>query len=206
MSGGFIVVEGIDGAGKDTQIVRLQQLLAQSAPVTLTREPGGTALAEQLRALLLNHRQEGMGEDTELLLMFAARAEHLHQVIRPALDRGEWVLSHRFTDSSYAYQGGGRGIDAGRIAALEQWVQGALRPDLTVLLDLPVATALERVGRRGEADRFEAETGGFFQRVRDTFLTRAQANPGRYLVVDASFPETTVWQQLEAGVREHLKL
>lgn len=203
----FIAVEGIDGAGKDTQICRIQALLESLGiePV-VTREPGGTPLAEQIRSLLLAHRQEGMGEDAELLLMLAARAEHLRQVIRPALDRGDWVLSHRFTDSSYAYQGGGRGMDAERIAILENWVQGSLRPDLTIILDLAVDTALDRVGRRGAADRFEAEARDFFQRVREAFLARAAAAPARYLVVDADGEEATVWVRLEAGLRARLGL
>lgn len=207
MDGRFIVVEGIDGAGKDTQIARIRGLLeATGREVLITHEPGGTELSDKIRALLLDHRNTGMGEDTELLLMFAARAEHLRQRIRPALARGAWVLSHRFTDSSYAYQGGGRGIAVGRIAALEDWVQGALRPDLTVVLDLDVDTALQRVGKRGARDRFEAETRGFFQRARNTFLARARAEPARYLVVDAGSPVDTVWSTLEAGLRARLAL
>lgn len=207
MSGRFLVVEGIDGAGKDTQIARIKTLLETCGrEVVLTREPGGTGLAEEIRTLLLGHRDGGMGEDAELLLMFAARAEHLRERIRPALARGAWVLSHRFTDSSYAYQGGGRGIAHQRIAALEDWVQGGFRPDLTVVLDLDVDTALQRVGKRGERDRFESETRGFFQRTRETFLARATLDPDRYLVVDAGQPVEAVWSCLQAGLRARLGL
>jgi len=163
----FITLEGGEGAGKSTQLAYIRQRL-EAAGVTLhvTREPGGTPLGEQIRELLLDHRQTDMATDTELLLMFAARAQHLAERIRPALAAGEWVLCDRFTDATYAYQGGGRGIDSQRIAVLENWVQGTLRPDLTLLLDLPVNVGMARANGRGELDRFEREQQAFFDRVR----------------------------------------
>lgn len=185
--GRFITLEGVEGAGKSTQLdVLAQALAARGLRVLTTREPGGTALGEELRRVLLTPRDGGMARDAELLLMFAARAEHLERVIRPALARGEWVLCDRFTDATYAYQGGGRGVARERIAALEDWVQGGLRPDLTLVLDLPVTQGLARAGRRGAADRFEAETLGFFERVRTVYRERAAAQPARYAVIDAA--------------------
>ncbi|TCO83143.1 thymidylate kinase [Plasticicumulans lactativorans] len=185
--GRFITLEGVEGAGKSTQLDALAQALAaRGLRVLTTREPGGTALGEELRRVLLAPRDGGMARDAELLLMFAARAEHLERVIRPALARGEWVLCDRFTDATYAYQGGGRGVAPERIAMLEDWVQGGLRPDLTLVLDLPVAQGLARAGRRGAADRFEAETLGFFERVRAVYRERAAAQPARYAVIDAA--------------------
>lgn len=187
MSGLFITLEGPEGAGKSTNLDFMRSTLeAAGKTVIVTREPGGTPLGEDIRALLLGHRHDGMADDTELLLMFAARAEHLHKVIRPALRAGQWVLCDRFTDATYAYQGGGRGVDETRIAALEQWAQGDLRPDLTVILDLPVALGMERAGRRSAPDRFESQQLDFFERVRQTYLRRAAAAPARYRVVDAS--------------------
>ncbi len=186
MAGRFITVEGIEGVGKSTQIDFLRGLLeARGVPVTVTREPGGTPLGEAIRSLLLDRRHTGMAADTELLLMFAARAQHLAEVIRPALAAGRWVLCDRFTDATYAYQGAGRGIGPGRIAVLEDFVQDGLRPDLTILLDAPVATGLARAGRRGPGDRFERETVNFFERVRAGYLQRASAEPGRFRVIDA---------------------
>ncbi len=186
MRGRFITVEGVEGAGKSTQLSFMQTFLeAQSRQVVLTREPGGTALGEEIRNLLLRQRQDGMDADTELLLMFAARAEHIRRIIGPALERGDWVLCDRFTDASYAYQGGGRGLSVQRIAILENWVQEDLRPDLTLLLDLPVEQGLARAGRRGPNDRFEAETVAFFQRIRQTYLDLVEQNPHRYRLLDA---------------------
>lgn len=198
MSGRFITVEGIEGAGKSTQLAVIRECLLRAGhAVIMTREPGGTALGEEIRSLLLAHRQEGMALDTETLLMFAARAEHLDRVIRPALAAGQWVLCDRFTDATYAYQGGGRGLSAARIAALEDWVQGALRPDLTLLFDLPVAVGLQRVGQRGAADRFEREALEFFERVRAAYLERAAADPGRYRIVAADAPLGEVRAEIE---------
>ena len=197
MNGRLITLEGIEGAGKTTQLGRMRDFLeASGKPVVLTREPGGTRLGEEIRALLLGQRTEGMGMDTELLLMFAARAEHIHQVINPALARGQWVLCDRFTDASYAYQGGGRGIPEQRIAALENWVQKDLRPHLTLLLDLPVEQGLARAGRRGTADRFERETIAFFERIRQAYLELAQQNPQRYRVINAERSVAAVWKDI----------
>lgn len=185
--GRFIVVDGIEGAGKSTQLETLRQYLGSTGlTVVCTREPGGTALGEQLRALLLQPRPEGIADDTELLLMFAARAEHIARVIEPALARGDWVLCDRFTDASYAYQGGGRGLSLDRILHLEEFVQGALRPDLVLIYDLPPETGLARAGRRGAADRFEQEEYEFHARVRLAYLNRAATAPARYRVLDAA--------------------
>ncbi|MBU0498584.1 MAG: dTMP kinase [Gammaproteobacteria bacterium] len=195
--GRFITVEGIEGAGKSTCLTFMRDRLIQAGrAVLVTREPGGTALGEELRALLLGHRQEGMGEDAELLLMFAARAEHLAQKILPALARGDDVLCDRFTDATYAYQGAGRGIARERIAAMENWVQKGLRPDLTLLLDLPVERGLERAGKRSTPDRFESETVRFFQLVRQGYLDLAEAEPDRIKRIDASQPLVEVERQL----------
>lgn len=183
----FITVEGIEGAGKTTCLNLIEQRIRQRDHALLvTREPGGTALGEDLRALLLGHRHEGMADDTELLLMFAARAEHLHERILPALASGSSVLCDRFTDATYAYQGYGRGIDLDRIATLEQWVQGELRPDLTLLMDLPVETGLDRAGKRSTPDRIESQALEFFERVRKGYLELAAAAPNRYRIVDAA--------------------
>jgi dTMP kinase len=187
MNGLFITVEGVEGVGKSTNLHFIEERLrAAGREVVVTREPGGTDLGEQIRALLLDRDNCDMSADTELLLMFAARAEHLAQVIRPALAAGRWVLSDRFTDASYAYQGGGRGIAESRIAVLEAWVQGGLRPDATFLLDAPVALGLERAGKRSALDRFECEELEFFERIRHAYLSMARRNPERYRVIDAS--------------------
>ena len=187
MQGKFITVEGSEGVGKSSNLAFIEDYL-RNAGITIvrTREPGGTPLGEAIRELLLDARQNAMCDDTELLLMFAARAQHLAEVIRPALAAGQWVLCDRFTDATYAYQGGGRGVSMERIRVLEDWVQGELRPDHTLLLDMPVAAGLERAGARSEPDRFEQEQHAFFERVRETYLARAQAEPGRIHVIDAS--------------------
>jgi len=203
--GRFITVEGIEGAGKSTQMDVLRRFLdAKGIPVVMTREPGGTPLGEAVRALLLNPENGGMSADAELLLVFAARAEHLHKVVSPALESGNWVLSDRFTDATYAYQGGGRGIAQARIAALEQWVQGDLRPDLTLLLDVTVETGMARITARGQPDRFEREDGAFFQRIRDNYLQRATAEPRRFRRIDASAPVERVSQEVCDRVEELL--
>lgn len=199
MLGRFIVAEGIEGAGKTTQLALMRAYLEQAGcRVVVTREPGGTALGEAIRHLLLGHCHDGMALTTETLLMFAARAEHLEQVIRPALARGDWVLCDRFTEATYAYQGGGRGLSLERIAALETWVQGQLCPDLTLLFDLPVEVGLTRAGERGTADRFEKEDREFFERVRATYLERASQYPDRYWIVDANQPVEAVWSEVES--------
>lgn len=196
--GCFVTVEGGEGAGKTTQLAFMRAYLERAGRrVTLTREPGGTPLGEEIRTLLLGHRHDGMALATETLLMFAARAEHLERVIRPALAAGHWVLCDRFTDATYAYQGGGRGLPPERIAILEDWVQGALRPDLTLVFDLPIETGLERAGRRGAADRFEREETAFFERIRAVYLDRARRNPDRCRIVDADRPVETVWAEVQ---------
>ena len=206
MTSKFITVEGVEGAGKTTQLTFMSAFLEGAGkPVLLTREPGGTALGEEIRTLLLGHRQEELAPDTELLLLFAARAEHIQRVIRPALAAGTWVVCDRFTDASYAYQGGGRGIASARIAVLEDWVQGGLRPDLTVLFDLPVEQSLARAGRRGRADRFESETLAFFQRVRNTYLELAARYPRRYRIIDASRSVAAVQAEVEAVLTTFLQ-
>ena len=198
MSGQFITVEGGEGAGKTTQLAFMRGYLEQTGRrVVLTREPGGTPLGEEIRALLLGHRHDGMALTTETLLMFAARAEHLERVIRPALAAGHWVLCDRFTDATYAYQGGGRGLPPERIAILENWAQGALRPDLTLVFDVPVAVGLERAGRRSAADRFEREETAFFERIRAVYLDRARRNPDRYRIVDANRPVEAVRAEVQ---------
>lgn len=184
--GCFVTLEGIEGAGKSTQLAVVCQLLeARGLQVVRTREPGGVPIAERIRALLLDPANQGMAATAELLLLFAARAEHLERCIRPALAAGTWVVSDRFTDATYAYQGGGRGVDADRIAVLEGLIQGSLRPDLTLLLDLPAAEGLSRARQRSTADRFEAEALGFFERVRQAYLERAELEPGRVRRIDA---------------------
>jgi len=199
--GKFITVEGIEGAGKSSNLSFIQRFLeAAGKQVVFTREPGGTPLGEEVRDLLLGHKHTGMADDTELLLMFGARAEHLASVISPALESGKWVLCDRFTDASYAYQGGGRGIARDRIRVLEQWVQGRLRPDLTLLLDLPVDMGLERAEKRSEPDRFEREADAFFGRVRDAYLQIAADEPERVRLVDASLPLPQVQAQIATAV------
>lgn len=197
MSGLFITLEGPEGAGKSTNREYLAELLKQAGvEVVLTREPGGTPLAERIRELLLAPDTEVMAVDTELLLMFAARAQHLAGVILPALARGAVVLCDRFTDATYAYQGGGRGLAHERIAILEQFVQGDLRPDLTLVFDLPVEVGLARAAARGKLDRFEQEQQSFFEAVRQTYLARAAQAPERYRVLDAAQPLSQVQADL----------
>ena len=199
MKGKFITVEGIEGVGKTTNIDFIhQQLVADGREVVLSREPGGTPLGEAIRGLLLDPKYTGMDATCELQLMFAARAEHLARVVWPALERGQWVLCDRFTDATYAYQGGGRGIDTGIIARLEQLVQGDFRPDLTLLLDVPVKVGLARASKRGAMDRFEQEQVEFFEKVRRCYLEMARTSPGRYRVVDASLSLDEVQQQIAA--------
>lgn len=198
MPGLFITLEGPEGAGKTTNRAYLaEQLQAQGFSVTLTREPGGTALAEQIRDILLAPHAESMSVDTELLLMFAARAQHLAQVILPALAAGHIVICDRFTDATYAYQGGGRGLDCARIAQLEQFVQGDLRPDLTLLFDLPVADGMARAVARGKLDRFEQEQQDFFEKVRQSYLQRAENDPVRFRRVNAQQALADVQKSLD---------
>lgn len=195
--GKFITLEGGEGAGKSTQLAFVREILhARGHDVVVTREPGGTPVAESIRELLLS-KDHAIAADTELLLMFAARAEHLAKVIRPALTRGQWVLCDRFTDATYAYQGGGRGIARERIALLEQWTQGALRPDMTLLFDVPSEIGRARVQQRGgEPDRFERERDAFYQNVRATYLECARREPQRMRVIDASGTPAQVQAQI----------
>ena len=203
--GRFLTIEGVDGAGKSSQLPMLDRHLRQSGTRTLvTREPGGTPLGESLREALLDPRFTGMAPVAELLIMFAARAEHLEKVIAPALADGVWVLCERFTDATFAYQGGGRMVDPARIAALEQAVQGELRPDLVLVLDLPVEVGLERIAWRRAVDRFEREDIEFFRRIREVYLERARMQPARYAVIEASADRETVAGRLIETISERL--
>ena len=203
MRGKFITIEGGEGVGKTTNINFIQELLSQAqVDFISTREPGGTPFAEKIRDLLLDAKQTRISDDTELLMMFAARAQHLAELILPALDKGQWVICDRFTDATYAYQGGGRGIDNDRIKVLEDWVQGDLRPDLTLLLDVPVEVGMKRASERSAPDRFEQEQNEFFQRVRTAYLQRAEAEPQRYRVIDASLALDAVQRQIRAVLEE----
>jgi dTMP kinase len=196
-TGKFITLEGIEGVGKTTNREYIRSLLEQAGkPCIETREPGGTPLGEALREMLLQHKHEGMSSDAELLMMFAARAEHLNKVILPALEAGNNVLCDRFTEATYAYQGGGRGINDKKISELENWVQGELRPDLTIILDAPVETGRDRAGRRSVPDRIETEQNDFFERVRHTYLELANHYPHRVAVVDASVTLENVQDQI----------
>jgi dTMP kinase len=201
MNGKLITLEGGEGAGKSTVLAAVRALLIEHGiDVVVTREPGGTPAGEAIRAVLLDPAQRGLCAETELLLMFAARAQLVREVIQPALAAGRWVLSDRFTDASYAYQGGGRGLPEARIAELERWAASGLTPHLTLLLDLPVAEGLQRVFRRssgqangrGATDRIEMENADFFERVRATYRARATAEPARFRIIDASLPLPSV--------------
>jgi len=199
----LITVEGGEGVGKTTNISYIADTLERAGiAFRLTREPGGTPLAEDIRALLLNPREETVAENTELLLMFASRAQHIAEVIEPALSSGTTVICDRFTDCSFAYQGGGRGIDRQKIADLEQWVQGSLRPDFTLLFDAPVAIGMARADKRGALDRMEREQQAFFERVRSSYLAMANDNQQRYRVLDASQTLSQVQEQLTLVLRE----
>lgn len=203
--GKFITLEGSEGAGKSTAMEAVQEWTQKSGiEFLVTREPGGTPLAEKIRDLLLDKNHTAICDDTELLLMFAARAQHLDELIIPSMARGQWVLCDRFTDATYAYQGGGRGIAQDRIAQLEQWVQGELRPDLTLLLDLPVEQGLARAGERGDLDRFEQEKFSFFERVRISYLDRAKKFPDQYRIIDASQGIEEVRQQIHDVLTDYI--
>jgi len=199
--GRFITLEGIDGTGKTTQLAVVRHCLEeQGITVLTTREPGGSPVGERIRALLLDPAGKGMTTATEVLLLFAARAEHLAHKIRPALARGTWVLCERFTDATYAYQGGGRRVDPEHIAMLEDYVQDPLRPDLTLLLDLPAASGLARTGKRSVPDRFESEAECFFEDVRARYLALAKLYPQRVRLIDADMPV----EQVSIRVREQV--
>ncbi len=197
----LITVEGGEGVGKTTNLQFIARYLrGKGVDLVQTREPGGTPLAEQIRELLLSARDEPVAPTAELLLIFAARAQHLQQVVYPAIRQGQWVLCDRFTDATYAYQGGGRQLDERHIATLEALVQGGFRPDVTLLLDMPVAEGLARAGARGELDRFEQEQLSFFDRVRAAYLDRVRQYPGQYRVLDASGS----LDQVQAGIEQVL--
>jgi dTMP kinase len=198
MASSFISIEGGEGAGKSTSIEYIKQKLeACGIECLVTREPGGTPMAEDIRQLLLQHRDEVVDPYTELLLMFASRRQHVQNVIRPALASGKWVICDRFTDASFAYQGFGRGLDKEFISSLKRWVHGDLNPNMTILFDLDIAVGMARAGKRSDFDRIETETMSFFERVRHGYLTQAEAEPQRYRIVDASQSITGVEQQLD---------
>lgn len=201
--GKFITVEGIEGVGKTTNIDFVRKIIdGAGIECEVTREPGGTPMAEEIRHTLLQVRDEHVCEETELLLMFAARAQHLTQLIRPKLSHGTWVICDRFTDATYAYQGHGRRQNLSNIAALETIVQQDFRPDCTILLDAPVELGLERARGRGELDRFEKESVDFFNRVREGYLQMAENNPERYRVINAAVPLNEVQDQLKKVIEE----
>ena len=205
--GKFITVEGTEGVGKSTNIAFIKQWLTQAGcDILVTREPGGTPLAEEIRDLLLTNRREKVDATAELLLMFAARAQHLNTLIEPALASGQWVLCDRFTDATFAYQGGGRDLDLQTIANLEALVQGDRQPDMTFYLDIDVAEGLERARQRGELDRFEQEDITFFEKVRDSYLNRIQQYPDRFIVIDASRSladvQAAIGQALDQALRQ----
>ena len=198
MSGRFITLEGGEGVGKTTNITYIQSLLEENdISVLLTREPGGTALAENIRQLLLDKEQEDIAEQTELLMMFAARAQHITHVIKPALEQGIWVLCDRFTDATYAYQGGGRNMALSSIQWLENFVQADLRPDLTLLLDAPIQLGMQRALQRGKLDRFESEQMAFFEKVRQSYLSIAEQQPKRVKIIDAMQNLDSVQSQIK---------
>ena len=206
MTGRFITLEGGEGAGKSSNREWLAGRLRDAGvAVTVTREPGGTDLAERIRAVLLDPGPEPMADTTELLLVFAARAQHLAARIRPALARGDWVLCDRFMDATWAYQGAGRGLDRAAIAALESLVLEGLNPDRTLLFDVPVAQGMARAGKRSSPDRIEREAQAFFERVRQCYLERAAAEPERFRVIDAGADLDAVRAQLETHLQEMLR-
>ncbi|HIL94002.1 MAG TPA: dTMP kinase [Cycloclasticus sp.] len=200
-TGKFLTLEGVEGVGKTTNLNFIANYLEKAGKAIITtREPGGTAIAEEVRGLLLNHHDESLCDESELLLMFAARAQHLKEVIKPALAAGKWVVCDRFTDATYAYQGGGRHFKMTDIAWIEQFVQKGLTPDKTVLLDLSVEVGLQRAASRSEPDRFESEKQVFFEDVRRVYLDRAEAEPDRFCVVDAS----QSIEQVQQSIVKHL--
>ena len=206
MRGKFITIEGTEGVGKTTNIEFIKQWLSnKSIPFVNTREPGGTPLAEEIRQLLLANRDEAVCSTAELLMMFAGRAQHIEQLIEPQLASGHWVLCDRFTDATYAYQGAGRQMDNQLISTLETMVQGEMRPDLTLILDISVEQGLERAGQRSEPDRFELEQTDFFNRVRQAYLAMANDQPQRYKIIDASLPLAEVQQQISDVLEQFMQ-
>ncbi len=206
-NGMFITIEGIEGVGKSTNIEFIKQYLeGAGVEYVVTREPGGTLLAERIRELLLEINKEPLNELSELLLVFAARAQHIERLIKPALASGKWVVCDRFTDATFAYQGGGRGLDISVIEELQSMVQGSLRPDLTIILDLDPKTGMARVAKRGALDRFEQEELDFFDKVRQTYLDIAKAEPQRCAVIDATQDLEAVQSDLHSLLEERLNL
>lgn len=206
MRAGFITIEGLEGAGKSTQLAILHRWIEDRFGATLvTREPGGTPLAERIRDLVLDEHDEIMDDWTELLLVFAARQQHLTGKIKPALESGQWVISDRFTDATYAYQGGGRGIEPTRIAQLEQLVLAGFQPDLTLWLDCPAEIGLARARQRGELDRIEQEDLAFFERCRTAYAQRQRQQPERIIRLDASGPIEAVSEALVQVLEERFK-
>lgn len=200
----FITLEGVEGAGKSTLMAYVADILSAAGNEILqTREPGGTKTGEQIRNILLDSNNVGVTDDTELLLMFAARSQHINEVITPALSSGKTVICDRFTDASYAYQGGGRGIESSRIQTLEDWVQQGLTPNLTLLFDIDVEAGLRRASNRSEADRFEQEEISFFERIRSCYLQRAENEPERFRIIDASQTFDHVKQQIQDILKEY---
>ncbi|HEY7872651.1 MAG TPA: dTMP kinase [Rudaea sp.] len=205
MNGKLITLEGGEGAGKSTVLEAVRELLAaRGIDALVVREPGGTPAGEEIRKVLLDTAHRGLCAESELLLMFASRAQLVRELVRPALAAGRWVLSDRFTDASFAYQGGGRGQPADRIAELERWAAGGLKPELTLLLDLPVAEGLKRANGRGSADRIEMENADFFERVRAAYRARAAAEPARFRVIDSSRPLAAVLAAVRGAVSDFM--
>ena len=201
----FITLEGIEGAGKSTAVDFIEDFLTKEGhDVIKTREPGGTVIGEQIREILLKNENYTLTYDTELLLVFSARAQHMQEVILPALSSGKIILCDRFTDASYAYQGGGRGIDASRINLLEKWVQGDLRPNLTLLFDLDVSIGMQRTKKRSGADRFEREEINFFEKIRNTYLERAKKEPQRFRIINSASSLENVKEQIVTILKDFL--
>ncbi len=201
----FITLEGVEGAGKSSLMDFISELFTNvGKQVIQTREPGGTKTGEQIREILLDSNNIGLESNTELLLMFAARMQHLEEVIKPALASGQIVICDRFTDASYAYQGGGRGIEESRIQTLEDWVQQGLKPDVTLLFDLDVEVGLRRAGKRSQADRFEQEDILFFERIRSCYLERVDKEPTRFRIIDSGEPMENVKQQIQKVLQDYL--
>ena len=201
----FVTLEGIEGAGKSTVVDFIEDFLTKEGHVVIkTREPGGTVIGEQIREILLKNENSTLTYDTELLLVFSARAQHIQEVILPALSLGKTILCDRFTDASYAYQGGGRGIDASRINLLEKWVQGDLRPNLTLLFDLDVSIGMQRTKERSNADRFEREEINFFEKIRNTYLERAKKEPQRFRIINSASSLENVKEQIVTILKDFL--
>ena len=201
----FITLEGIEGAGKSTAVDFIEDFLTKEGhDVIKTREPGGTVIGEQIREILLKNENYALTYDTELLLAFSARAQHIQEVILPALSSGKIILCDRFTDASYAYQGGGRGIDASRINLLEKWVQEDLRPNLTLLFDLDVSIGMQRTKKRSDADRFEREEINFFEKIRNTYLERAKNEPQRFRIINSASSLESVKEQIITILKDFL--